>query len=116
MVRLLVQAGADLFMGADGRPTGFQNLSVRRLLGSSLQGCSHRFQANDSYMDGKSCGFSPVFHQDLSERRTLSTAHCRRGLRRGMDYLFDTNNAVLIAAAAKGLRGCSEEQAMLKGF
>lgn len=28
---------------------------------------------------------------------------------RGIDYLFHTNNAVLIAAAAKGLRGCQED-------
>ncbi|CAK9021387.1 unnamed protein product [Durusdinium trenchii] len=30
---------------------------------------------------------------------------------RGIDYLFHTNNAVLIAAAAKGLRGCQEDLA-----
>ncbi|CAJ1422064.1 unnamed protein product [Effrenium voratum] len=29
--------------------------------------------------------------------------------RRGVDYLFDTNNMVLIAAAAKGLRKCDED-------
>jgi len=29
--------------------------------------------------------------------------------RRGIDHLFNTNNAVLIAAAAKGLRGASED-------
>ena len=29
--------------------------------------------------------------------------------RRGVDYLFQANNAVLTAAAAKGLRGCDED-------
>ena len=31
--------------------------------------------------------------------------------RRGIDYLFNTNNAVLIASAAKGLRGAREDLA-----
>ncbi|CAE7396064.1 FEM1B [Symbiodinium sp. CCMP2456] len=36
--------------------------------------------------------------------------------RRGVDYLFQANNAVLTAAAAKGLRGCDEDVVACMGL
>ena len=87
-MRLLAQAGADLFSGDAGR-------SLPKFHTKMIQCDLMRFEDHRE-------GLWKVDPPNFVDEKL-----CRRGI----DYLFNTNNAVLIAAAAKGLRGASEDLA-----